>query len=345
MATENIYLQTLHYRLRYKKLCQTAVFYGEELARYGFGGSHPFGTDRLYAFWNKLQSESISTNIIVEEPMKAGYQDAVLFHDSSYIELVKVASRHGGVLLDKGDTPAFKGAFEASLYVVGSTLAALDIVVNGQDKRGRKVVHAFNPIGGLHHARRDSAGGFCIFNDIGIAILTAREKYDINRIAYIDIDAHHGDGVFYEFEDDPLLFFADIHEDGQYLYPGTGSSSEIGKGAAVNTKLNIPLKPGASDREFVEAFGKIEQFVDGVRPELIILQCGADGLAGDPITHLRYTSKAHMFASNSLHKLAHKHCKGRIIAVGGGGYNKENISTAWAEVVKSLAKDMHSIQG
>jgi acetoin utilization protein AcuC len=321
-------------------MCQTAVFYGEALARYGFGGSHPFGTDRLYAFWNKLQSESISNDIIVEEPVAAGSQDALLFHDPSYVELVKMASRHGGVLLDKGDTPAFKGAFEASLCVVGSTLAALDMVVSGKDKGERKVEHAFNPIGGLHHARRDSAGGFCIFNDIGIAILTAREKYGIKRIAYIDIDAHHGDGVFYEFEDDPLLFFADIHEDGHYIYPGTGSSSEIGKGTAVNTKLNIPLEPGASDEDFVEAFRKIERFVDNVKPELIILQCGADGLAGDPITHLQYTSKAHMVATDSLHKLAHEHCKGRIIALGGGGYNRANIGTAWTQVVRSLANNL-----
>jgi acetoin utilization protein AcuC len=250
MDIENIYLQLLSL-LSHIYMCQTAVFYGEALAKYGFGGSHPFGTHRLDAFWNKLQSESIG-NIVVEDPVMAGYQAAVLFHDAEYVELVKVASRHGGVLLDKGDTPAFKGAFEASLYVVGSTLAALDMVVTGRDKERRKVDHAFNPIGGLHHARRDSAGGFCIFNDIGVAILTAREKHGMKRIAYIDIDAHHGDGVFYEFEDDPLLFFADIHEDGRYLYPGTGSASEIGKGAAATTKLNIPLEPGAGDDEFIE---------------------------------------------------------------------------------------------
>ena len=133
------------------------------------------------------------------------------------------------------------------------------------------------------------------------------------------------------------MFFADIHEDGRYLYPGTGSASEIGKGAAAGTKLNIPLGPGAGDNEFIEAFGKIEDFVDSVKPELIILQSGADGLAGDPITHLEYTSKAHIFAADSLHRLAHKHCNGRIIALGGGGYNRANISVAWTEVVRSLA--------
>src|SRR5215210_7139220 len=120
-----------------QKMCQTAVFYGEALARYGFGGSHPFGTDRLDAFWNKLQSESIG-NIVVEEPVMAGAQAALSFHDTDYVELVKVASKQGGMLLDGGDTPAFKGAFEASLYVVGSTLAALDMVIAGGDSRERR---------------------------------------------------------------------------------------------------------------------------------------------------------------------------------------------------------------
>ncbi|MDQ3848026.1 MAG: acetoin utilization protein AcuC, partial [Thermoproteota archaeon] len=122
-------------------------------------------------------------------------------------------------------------------------------------------------------------------------------------------------------------------------YPGTGSAGEIGKGAAAGSKLNIPLGPGAGDDEFIEAFGKVEHFVDNVKPELIILQCGADGLAGDPITHLQFTSKAHMFAADSIHRMAHKHCNGRIIALGGGGYNRENIGAAWTEVVRSLTVD------
>ena len=317
-------------------MCQTAVFHGEALARYGFGGLHPLGTDRLRAFWGKLQSEKIA-NIVVEEPALGTDQDALSFHDKEYVDLVRVSSKRGGVLLDRGDTPAFKGVFEASLYVVGSTLAALDYVVAGRDRSGRKIDHAFNPIGGLHHARSDTAGGFCVFNDIGIAILSARKKHGIKRIAYVDIDAHHGDGVFYEFEDDPLLFFADIHEDGRHLYPGTGFALETGKGKAVGTKINLPVEPGAGDGEFMKAFAKVEQFVDDARPELIILQCGADGLAGDPITHLQYTQKAHSYAADVLHRLAHKHCKGRIIALGGGGYNRQNIGNAWTEVVRSFA--------
>jgi acetoin utilization protein AcuC len=315
-------------------VCETAVFFGGGLAKYGFGSSHPWGNDRIYAFWAKLQSEKVAS-IVVQEPVLGNEQDVLAFHDKEYVEFVKIASRHGGVPLDRGDTPAFKGVFEAALYVTGSTLAALDMVMSG------KAQHAFNPIGGLHHARRDSAGGFCVFNDIGIAIVAARMKYGIRRIAYVDIDAHHGDGVFYEFEGDPDLFFADIHEDGRHIYPGTGSASETGIGEAIGTKLNMPVEPESGDEEFVAAFARVEEFVDDAKPELIILQCGADSLAGDPITHLQYSAKAHRHAADSLHKLAHRHCKGRMIALGGGGYNRTNIGSAWTEVVKSFAEAIH----
>jgi acetoin utilization protein AcuC len=121
------------------------------------------------------------------------------------------------------------------------------------------------------------------------------------------------------------------------LFPGTGSAEETGKGEAVGTKLNIPVQPGASDDKFIAEFSKVEKFVDDSKPELIILQCGADSLAGDPITQLKYSARAHRHATDILHSLAHKHCSGRIIALGGGGYNMENIGAAWTEVVKSLA--------
>lgn len=309
-----------------------AVMYGEALARYGFGGSHPLGTDRLQAFWSKFQAEELdnSESIRIEDPVLAEEKVLLYFHSQNYVDFVKQASVIGQGFLDQGDTPAFKGAFEASSYVVGSTLRALDLVMKGE------VDHAFNPIGGLHHAKRDVAGGFCVFNDIGVAIIAARKNYGVKKIAYVDIDAHHGDGVFYEFIKDPLLFIGDIHEDGTYLYPGTGFEHETGQDEAKGTKLNLPLKPYATDVDFVNAFNRVEEFIDSIKPELIILQCGADGLKGDPITHLQYSANAHKHAARVLHKIAHKHCDGRIIALGGGGYNRDNIGAAWVEVVKAL---------
>jgi acetoin utilization protein AcuC len=311
---------------------KVAVTYGEALARYGFDGSHPLGTDRLDAFWRRLKSEGLdkSKNLVVEDPVPADEKVILDFHTKPYVDFVKQASTFGHGFLDHGDTPAFKGVFEAASYVVGSTLRILDLVMRG------KVDHAFNPIGGLHHARRDFAGGFCVFNDIGVAIVAARNNYGVKKIVYVDIDAHHGDGVYYEFSKDPLVFIADIHEDGRYLYPGTGFENEIGDGEAKGTKINIPLQPYASDDDFINSFNRVEEFIDNAKPELIILQCGADGLGGDPITHLQYSANAHKHATAILHKLAHKHCNGRIIALGGGGYNRENIGAAWVEVVRAL---------
>jgi acetoin utilization protein AcuC len=319
-------------------VCKTAVFFGESLAKYGFGEFHPFNSGRLYSFWKGLNASDIrrSSSITIETPENAQGETILLFHSREYLDKVRVSSSHGKGFLDRGDTPAFKGVYEASSYVVGTSLKALDVVMDKRDG----IQHAFNPIGGLHHAKRNSAAGFCVLNDIGVLIVTAKEKYGLKRICYVDIDAHHGDGVYYEFEDDPNVFIADIHEDGKCLFPGTGSATETGSGDAKGTKMNIPLRPYSNDADFVAAFEKVEDFIDGVaRPELIIFQCGADGIGGDPLAHLRYSNKTHSYATGRLHYLSHKHCGGRLVSLGGGGYNHTNISEGWTEVVRSLIED------
>ncbi len=318
-------------------MCNTGVILGKELSNYSFGEKHPLNSGRLDAFWSKIsQSETIdSGNLKLLSPVLADETTISFFHDKKYISFVKESSITGRGYLDSGDTPSFKGVFEASLYVVGSTLLAIDTVINNTNG----IVHAFNPIGGLHHARRNAAGGFCVFNDIGNAIIYARKKYNLKKILYVDIDAHHGDGVYYEFEQDPDLIIADIHEDGSFLYPGTGFESENGLGAGKGSKLNLPLHPGATDSDFISAFMKIENFINSMNFDLIIFQCGADGLSGDPLTHLRYTEKSHEYAAKALHKVAHDKSHGRIIGLGGGGYNKQNLAIAWKKVVESFATD------
>lgn len=316
-------------------MCKTAIFLCKELASYGFGNSHPFSNDRMYSFetrFNFLKLDK-SPQISILKPEIANEDEIMQFHDKNYLERVKDLSNKGNGVLDLGDTPAFRGMYGATCYVVGTSLKALEFVMD--TKEG--IIHAFSPIGGLHHARRDRAGGFCIFNDINIMIMVARKKFNIQRICYVDIDAHHGDGVYYAFENDPFVFIADIHEDGRYLYPGTGNEIETGKGEAQGTKMNIPLKPYSNDEDFIIAFKKVEEFIkEKSKPELIILQCGADCIAGDPLTHLAYSSRAHRYAADRLHILSHTFCNGRIIALGGGGYNQINIADAWTEVVKSF---------
>ena len=153
----------------------------------------------------------------------------------------------------------------------------------------------------------------------------------------MDIDAHHGDGVFYGFEDDPVAIIADTHEDGRYLYPGTGRRDETGKGPAAGTKLNIPLPPGAGDAEFLEAWDEIEAFLESHEPELYLLQCGADSIGGDPITHLQFTVEAHAHAASRLKALAEKTASGRVLAMGGGGYNRNNLARSWTRVVEAIS--------
>ncbi|MDJ0813901.1 MAG: acetoin utilization protein AcuC [Woeseiaceae bacterium] len=308
------------------------VYKGEALASYGFGDPHPFGLDRHDVFHNELAAAGIDDGVEYATPGSARVDDLLLFHTPEYIDLVSKMSTEGKGFLDGGDTPAMPGIFDAASTVVGTTMAAVDAIMRGEAKR------AFVPIAGLHHAGRDGAAGFCVFNDCGVAAEYLRARYGLNRIAYVDIDAHHGDGVFYGFEDDPDLFFADIHEDGRYLYPGTGAATETGTGRARGTKLNIPLPPGAGDAEFAAAWARVEDYLDHARPEFIILQCGADSLAGDPITHLQYTEQAHADAAAALCRLADKHCEGRIVGTGGGGYNRHNLARAWTRVVQSFVE-------
>ena len=308
------------------------VYRGEELARYGFGDGHPFGLDRHEVFHKELELAGMGDAIHYALPRRATVDELALFHTPEYINFVSKMSQDGIGFLDEGDTPVFPGVFEIAADVVGTTLSAVDAVMLGEARR------AFVPIAGLHHAARDHAAGFCVFNDCGVAIECLRQKYGLRRIAYVDIDAHHGDGVFYGFEDDPDLIFADIHEDGQFLYPGTGAACETGKGPAVGTKLNIPLPPGAGDAEFAQVWPEVQSYLEQARPEFIIMQCGADSLEGDPITHLRFTEDAHARAAADLCSLANKHCSGRIVGTGGGGYNRQNVARAWTRVVGSFVE-------
>jgi acetoin utilization protein AcuC len=306
------------------------VYYGAALGAYGFPHGHPFGPDRLDAFWRECCRLGLDRRVEIAAPRLCTAQELALFHTRDYIARVQHQSRTGEGYLDYGDTPAFPGVFEAASTVVGSVLDGARWIL---EAAGRQ---AFVPIAGLHHARRDTAAGFCVFNDIGVLIEWLRAERDIRRIAYVDIDAHHGDGVFYSFEDDAELVLADTHEDGRYLYPGSGAAHETGRGAAKGTKLNIPLEPDADDAVFLRHWPRIEQFVRDGRPQFVILQAGADSIEGDPITHLRLSPAAHGHAAARLKALATELCQGRLIALGGGGYNRASLAAAWCEVVAGL---------
>lgn len=305
---------------------------GEKIARYGFPDGHPFGPDRHDAFMRELKAEELDRSLQQLDPRLATRAELETFHEPGYIDMVIERSATGQGYLDIGDTPAFRGVYESACSVVGATLTALEAIMEGRARR------AFIPIAGLHHAGRGNAAGFCVFNDCGVAAEILRRKYGVRRVGYVDIDAHHGDGVFYGFESDPDFLFADMHEDGRYLYPGTGAVGETGKGAAKGTKLNVPMPPGATDEQFMTGWAKVEKFLEKHKPEFILFQCGADSLDGDPLTHLRYSESAHAHAALRLADIANRTAQGRLLAMGGGGYNRRNLARAWTRVVRSLVE-------
>jgi acetoin utilization protein AcuC len=284
----------------------------------------------MQAFWEEMEHHALHEQVCICEPVMADQEAIEEFHTHEYVEFVKSLSQTGQGYLDNGDTPAFKGMYEAAAHVVGSCIDAVERIISGKCRK------AFVPIAGLHHARRDRAAGFCVFNDCGVVIENLRSHHGIQRVAYVDIDAHHGDGVYYGFVDNPDVYIADIHEDGHYLYPGTGAANETGKANAQGTKLNIPVPPGADDEVFKKVWPQLESFIRDAKPEFILLQSGADSIAGDPLTHMRFSSESHAYAATRLCLLADECCDGRILGMGGGGYDRTNLAKAWTAVVEAF---------
>jgi acetoin utilization protein AcuC len=313
---------------------KTGLIWDEKFLDYDFGSQHPLRPVRVKLTYELIQSKGIlqQGSIEVIKPRLASRAEILLFHEDDYIRLVEQYSKRGSGLLDMGDTPAFKGCYEATSLVVGASIVAADEVMSG------RLSHSFNPSGGLHHAHPERASGFCIFNDPAIVITHLKSRYSVRRIAYLDIDAHHGDGVMYGYYDDPSVLDIDFHESGHFLFPGTGFPDEIGKGEARGLKLNIPLPPSTGDEAYLEAF---QQIVPGAlkkfRPEIILVQCGADGHLDDRLAHLRLTTKVYSEVVSQVHDLAHQLCNGRLLLFGGGGYTLANVPRVWTVAFSTLA--------
>ena len=299
----------------------SAFVYGDSILKYDFGDDHPFKIRRVKMAKDRLSGSF--QDLHLEPARDADRTEAELFHEPGYLDLVKRLSAAGTGFLDGGDTPAFHGCYEASLSVVGATLRAVELVLGGE------YAHAASFVGGLHHAGRGTASGFCIMNDCAVAL--ARLRGVFGKVAYIDLDAHHGDGVMYGFYSDPGVINVDVHQDGKTLFPGTGSHLEVGSEEAKGTKLNLPLPPGSADDVFVSFFEEFAMsLLEEGRPEFIIVQCGADGLKGDPLAGLSFTQYGYLRVIEMVHETSHRICGGRLVLVGGGGYNPEATADCWA---------------
>lgn len=309
------------------------IVYSDAFQQYDFGPTHPLKPTRLKLTFELMRAVNLlsSPNVKVSEPRVASRDELALFHDEEYIDLIQKVSRSGEGFLDLGDTPAFKGCFEASALGVGASLAAVDLVMSGQ------VAHAMNISGGLHHAHPGRASGFCIFNDPAVSIAYLKKKYAVDKVLYLDVDAHHGDGVMYGFYSDAGVLDIDFHEDGHYLFPGTGFTEEIGEGKASGIKINIPLPPFTGDEPYMELFREIvPAAVRKYKPQVLLLQCGADSHANDLLAHLQLTTKTYCEVAKIVHELAHEVAHSRLVVFGGGGYNISNVARTWTSVASVL---------
>lgn len=314
---------------------KNAVFvYSSEQLGYKFSDSHPFNHKRLNLTVDLLKKiHALKDEDIIPARM-ATDEEIALAHDKSYIEVVKQAGKglltpeqtiHYGIGTE--DTPIFANMHEASSYLVGGTLQAVDSVMQGLSR------HALNLGGGLHHGFFGRASGFCIYNDSSVAIKYLRKHYNV-RVLYVDTDAHHGDGVQWAFYDDPNVCTLSIHETGRYLFPGTGNVTERGSGIGYGTTFNFPVDAFTEDESFLAIYEKamIEIF-EYFKPDVVFTQNGADAHFLDPLTHLYGTMNIYREIPKLAHKLAHEYCNGRWIAVGGGGYDVWRVvPRAWSYI-------------
>ncbi len=307
------------------------VIWGEHSKLYSFGPNHPFNASRYTLFEKEFSILKKELPIKILPPKLASFSDISLFHTPSYVEFVEKQSKIGKGYLDYGDTPAFRGVYEAASYLVGSAILGIDLVLSNKEP-------VFQIAGGLHHAKRDTAAGFCVFNDPGVAISYLLDKKGVASVFYIDIDAHHGDGVMYGFYDDKRVIILDIHENGRYLYPGTGFEYETGEGDAKGTKFNIPLLPSATDEELIKAIMSAEDIVKQFSPDFLLVQAGVDGFLGDPISHLSYTLSGYQETIEFIKYLSKQYFDNKVLIFGGGGYSAKNLKDAWISVIKAFTK-------
>jgi acetoin utilization protein AcuC len=302
-----------------------AVF--PEVALYDHGPQHPLRPERVLLTWALIEAYGLDALANVERLPGAQADDATieLVHTPTFVDATKRAGEgergsFGAYGYGPGDNPIFPRMHEAAAFVVGASVAAARSVWGG------RVEHAFNAAGGLHHAMPERASGFCVYDDPAVAIAWLLRE-GAERVAYVDVDVHHGDGPQAIFFADPRVLTISLHESGEYLFPGTGFVDERGSGDAVGSKVNVPLPPGTGDEGWLRAFSAIvPPLVRRFRPDVLVTQLGCDTHDTDPLAHLRLTTRAYREAAAMLHALAHEVTSGRWVATGGGGYQ-------WATVV------------
>lgn len=302
---------------------KSALIWDPGVLAYRFRPDHPFNPKRLELTVSLIEAMELVGGLdrVVVPPRPATEEELLRVHSREYVEAVRRLSRPGakpeegwGWGLGTDDTPVFPGMHDVTSLVVGGTIRAAELVMSGE------VTRAFNLAGGLHHAHRDQASGFCVYSDLAAAIAWIREAHGA-RVMYVDYDAHHGDGVQGIFYDDPNVLTLSLHESGRFLFPGTGFVDELGDGEGYGYSLNLPLDPSTEDESWIDVYARLlPDVAEAFRPDVIVLQNGCDGHTLDPLTHLRATTRLYEETVRITCEVADRVCGGRVVATGGGGY-------------------------
>ncbi len=310
-----------------------SVIYHPEYRRYDFGEDHPFTPARLACLMDLLAS--LGYPISAVEPPVASREEILTVHDEAYVAAVEALDRgestagameHG---LGTPDNPIFPGMDLAARWLVGGTLHGARMIAGDDETRVLQLG------GGLHHAARAKAAGFCLYNDLAIAIqeFVSRGWY----VAYLDIDLHHGDGVQSLFYESDRVLTVSLHESGYYLYPGTGHIHELGSGSGRGMKINIPLEPFTEGDDYLEAFDAVvPQALSWFSPRVLVVQAGADGHFADPMGDLALTTRTYQALYARILDLAARHTEGRVLFTLGGGYAPAVVPRVWAILYLTL---------
>lgn len=317
----------------------TTVVWSPAMTAYNFGPGHPMAPERMDLTVRLARSLGLLdlAHVAVAAPEVASDAELETVHSPEFVEAVHRVSEDPAWPdeargLGTEDDPAFAGMHEAAARLGGGSLLAASAVLDGS------ALHAVNFGGGLHHAARDRASGFCIYNDSALAIQRLLDG-GIGRVAYIDVDAHHGDGTESIFWDDPRVLTISLHESGLTLFPGTGFANEIGGPQAQGSAVNVALPSGTGDAGWLRAFhAVVPQLVAAFEPEVIVSQHGCDSHRLDPLAHLNISVDGQREAASAVGNLASRHCGGRWIATGGGGYNVTGVvPRSWSHLIAIAA--------
>jgi len=310
----------------------TGFIYCDDYLKYQFGSSHYFQPVRESRTLEILQGlGAFGEKARLYSPKPATEEDLLTVHTRPYVDFVEKACRRGEGYLDLLDTPATKGLYEGAVAVVGGSILGAELIASGEAS------HAFNPGGGLHHAKEDAAAGFCVFNDVAIATRLLQRR-GVRRIAIVDVDGHHADGTQEILYSEPILKVS-LHMLAPRFFPGTGFVEEIGVGGGRGYSVNIPLPPGTGDDAYLHAFKEVvPPLLERYEPEAIISQFGVDTHYQDPLVGLSLTTRGYSCIASTMHTLAHKLAGGRLLVLGGGGYSVENTARCWALVFLTISQ-------